>query len=160
MKQERWRTCISHVDAGLGWIASRFFIEAAFSQRARDIGDHIVSHIKEAIVEKLKAAESMDKEVIDLAVEKVRHISHQIGYPTANVRPFPPAEPNTVLTILDPGDHQSRVTCELLQECRCRGLQPLRKRCGDAPEQVPQDMGCSKQASRPKSVASDHTALL
>ena len=45
-KPERWRTCAGHIDEGLGWILSRFFIERAFSKESKDFGDQIVSDIK------------------------------------------------------------------------------------------------------------------
>lgn len=51
---ERWRKCVSHVDSGLGWILSRFFVEKAFSAKAKEFGDQIVSDIKEMFIEKLK----------------------------------------------------------------------------------------------------------
>lgn len=80
--QERWRTCVEHVDDGLGWILSRFFVEKAFSEKAKKLGDQIVSDIKETFIEKLKKTEWMDKSVIELAIEKVHKIVQKIGYPT------------------------------------------------------------------------------
>lgn len=79
---ERWRTCVGHVDDGLGWILSRFFVEKAFSAKAKDFGDQIVSDIKEMFIQKLKVSSWMDKSVIDLAIEKVHKIVQKIGYPT------------------------------------------------------------------------------
>ena len=79
---ERWRTCVGHVDNGLGWILSRFFVEKAFSEKAKELGDQIVSDIKEMFIEKLKITTWMDKNVIELAIEKVHKIVQKIGYPT------------------------------------------------------------------------------
>jgi endothelin-converting enzyme len=79
---ERWRTCVKYVDGGLGWILSRFFVEKAFSEKAKEFGDQIVSDIKDTFIEKLKVTEWMDKKVIDLAIEKVHKIVQKIGYPT------------------------------------------------------------------------------
>jgi endothelin-converting enzyme len=79
---ERWRTCVNYVDDGLGWILSRFFVEKAFSAKAKDFGDQIVSDIKDKFVEKLQVTEWMDKSVIKLAIEKVHKIVQKIGYPT------------------------------------------------------------------------------
>ncbi|TVY92492.1 Endothelin-converting enzyme, partial [Lachnellula willkommii] len=79
---ERWRTCVNHVDGGLGWILSRFFVEKAFSEKAKIFGDQIVSDIKEMFIEKLKATKWMDESVIELAIEKVHKIVQKIGYPT------------------------------------------------------------------------------
>jgi hypothetical protein len=40
--------------SGLGWILSRFFVEKAFSAKAKGLGDQIVSDIKGTFIEKLK----------------------------------------------------------------------------------------------------------
>ena len=80
--EERWRTCVKVADNSLGWILSKFFIEKAFSEEAKDFGDHIVSDIKEQFIKKLNAAEWMTKDVRKLGVEKVHNIVQKIGYPT------------------------------------------------------------------------------
>jgi endothelin-converting enzyme len=79
---ERWRTCVSHVDDGIGWILSRFFVEKAFSAKAKEFGDRIVSDIKALFVEKLKKTEWMEPSVVELAINKVHNIIQKIGYPT------------------------------------------------------------------------------
>ena len=73
---------MNHVDDGLGWILSRFFVEKAFSEKAKSFGDQIVSDIKEMFIEKLKITTWMDKSVIQLAIDKVHKIVQKIGYPT------------------------------------------------------------------------------
>ncbi|EXJ93893.1 hypothetical protein A1O1_02286 [Capronia coronata CBS 617.96] len=80
-KPERWRTCVGHVDDGLGWLLSRFFVEKAFSAKAKDFGDQIVSDIKDQFIKKLKSTEWMEPEVVDLAIRKVHNIVQKIGYP-------------------------------------------------------------------------------
>lgn len=79
---ERWRTCVNHVDDGLGWILSRFFVEKAFSAKAKKFGDTIVSDIKDQFATTLKKTPWMDKHVIELAINKVHNIVQKIGYPT------------------------------------------------------------------------------
>lgn len=79
---ERWRTCVEHVDDGLGWILSRFFVEKAFSAKAKEFGDQIVSEIKYQFIEKLKVTEWMEDEVVKLAIDKVHNIIQKIGFPT------------------------------------------------------------------------------
>ncbi|GJC90744.1 endothelin-converting enzyme [Colletotrichum liriopes] len=79
---ERWRTCVGHVDDGLGWILSRFFVEKAFSAEAKKFGDTIITDIKTEFTKKLKAAKWMDKETTAKAVDKVHNIIQKIGYPT------------------------------------------------------------------------------
>ena len=54
----------------LGWILSRFFVEKAFSENAKDFGDQIVSGIKEQFIKKLNAAAWMSKDVRKLGIEK------------------------------------------------------------------------------------------
>lgn len=81
-RPERWRTCVNHVDGGVGFILSRFFVEKAFSEKAKNLGDQIVSDIKEMFIEKLKITSWMDENVVDLAIEKVHKIVQKIGYPT------------------------------------------------------------------------------
>lgn len=73
--EERWRTCIKSVDGGLGWILSKFFVEKAFSQDAKEFGDRIVSDIKAQFIKKLKDAQWMSKDVRELGIEKVHNVS-------------------------------------------------------------------------------------
>lgn len=79
---ERWRTCVNHVDSGLPWILSRFFVEKAFSEEAKRFGDEIVSDIKEQFIGKIGRTEWMEDGVKEKAIEKVRRIVQKIGYPT------------------------------------------------------------------------------
>ncbi|KAH7087462.1 hypothetical protein FB567DRAFT_442117 [Paraphoma chrysanthemicola] len=81
---ERWRTCVGHVDDGLGWILSRFFVEKAFSAEAKQFGDTIIKDIKTEFAKKLKAADWMDDDTTAKAVEKVHNIVQKIGYPTTS----------------------------------------------------------------------------
>jgi endothelin-converting enzyme len=73
---------VGHVDFGVGWILSRFFVEKAFSAKAKEFGDRIVLDIKDEFVKKLKAAEWMEESSTKLAIEKVHNIVQKIGYPT------------------------------------------------------------------------------
>jgi endothelin-converting enzyme len=81
---ERWRRCVAHVDGGLGWLLSRFFVEKAFSSEAKEFGDTIIKDIKSEFVRKLKATEWMDDETTGRAVNKVHNIIQKIGYPTSS----------------------------------------------------------------------------
>jgi endothelin-converting enzyme len=69
---------------------SRFFVEKAFSEKAKIFGDQIVSDIKEMFIEKLKKTTWMDREVTELAIEKVHKIVQKIGYPTKVSELHPP----------------------------------------------------------------------
>ena len=68
--EERWRTCVKASDWSLGWILSKFFVDKAFSQDAKEFGDKIVSDIKNQFVEKLKVAKWMSKDVRNLGIQK------------------------------------------------------------------------------------------
>lgn len=72
--EERWRTCIKFTDGGLGWILSKFFVEKAFSQEAKEFGDRIVSDIKVQFIKKLSHVDWMTKDVKDLGIEKVHNV--------------------------------------------------------------------------------------
>lgn len=56
-------------------------MEAAFSAAAKDLGNQIVSDIKEQFAARIKALDWMDDEVKSLAIDKVNAIVQKIGYP-------------------------------------------------------------------------------
>ncbi|KAI1328615.1 peptidase family M13 [Xylariaceae sp. FL0255] len=81
-KTERWKTCLSYIDNTVPWILSRFFIEAAFSEDAKNFGDDIIMDIKKQFISTLGDLPWMDDSVKDLATNKVNNIDQKIGYPT------------------------------------------------------------------------------
>ncbi|KAK5631306.1 hypothetical protein RRF57_007020 [Xylaria bambusicola] len=81
-KSERWKTCLSYVDGTLGWILSRFYIEATFSEAAKKYGDQIILDIKQQFTTRLGELDWMDDSVKKLATNKVHNIDQKIGYPT------------------------------------------------------------------------------
>ncbi|KAI2631671.1 peptidase family M13 [Xylaria nigripes] len=81
-KAERWKTCLSYIDGTLGWILSRFYIEAAFSEAAKNYGDQIILDIKEQFITQFSDLDWMDDSVKILATNKVHNIDQKIGYPT------------------------------------------------------------------------------
>ncbi|KAI1376163.1 endothelin-converting enzyme 1 [Hypoxylon crocopeplum] len=83
-KTERWKTCVSYIDSTLGWILSRFYIEAAFSDDAKKYGDQIIMDIKQQFITKLNGLSWMDDSVKMLAVNKVNNIDQKIGFPTTS----------------------------------------------------------------------------
>ncbi|KAI0096493.1 endothelin-converting enzyme 1 [Daldinia grandis] len=83
-KTERWKTCVSYVDSTLGWILSRFYIEATFSDEAKEFGDQIILDIKKQFISKLNDLSWMDDSVKKLAVNKVNNIDQKIGFPTTS----------------------------------------------------------------------------
>lgn len=81
---ERYKICISHVDNGLGWILSRFYVEAAFSAQAKTLGDQIISDIREQFIARIKTLAWMDDQTKKVAIDKATNIIQKIGYPTAS----------------------------------------------------------------------------
>ncbi|KAF9893058.1 hypothetical protein FE257_012469 [Aspergillus nanangensis] len=90
--RERWRKCISSLDEDLGWILSRFYVLDAFSEESKNLGDKIVSDIKERFVYTLHQTNWMSSEVRDLGVKKVGNIVQKIGYPTKSPNVMDPAD--------------------------------------------------------------------
>jgi endothelin-converting enzyme len=90
-ESERWRTCLSEIDSGLGWILSAAFVERAFSPDAKALGDRIISDIKTEFTQRLKGLEWMSPATQALAAKKVVNIIQKIGYPTASPNIVDPA---------------------------------------------------------------------
>ncbi|KAI0485484.1 peptidase family M13 [Xylaria cf. heliscus] len=83
-KSERWKTCLSYVDGTIGWVLSRFYIEATFSEEAKKYGDQIILDIKQQFTTRLGDLDWMDESVKKLAANKVHNIDQKIGYPTTS----------------------------------------------------------------------------
>ncbi len=67
----------------LPWMLSRFYAEAAFSPRGRDLGNQIITDIRQVYLEKLKSAQWMNDSVKSAAMDKVNKMVQKIGYPVA-----------------------------------------------------------------------------
>ncbi|KAH8424057.1 M13 family metallopeptidase [Aspergillus melleus] len=90
--QDRWRKCIEVLDEDLGWILSRFYVLSAFSEESKNLGDQIVSDIKERFTFTLHQTEWMSPEVRKLGIQKVGNIVQKIGYPTKSPNVMDPAD--------------------------------------------------------------------
>ncbi len=75
-------------------------MEKAFSAKAKEFGDQIVSDIKDQFIEKLKVTTWMEKEVVELAIQKVHNIVQKIGYPDKVCSHMPHDKSDTKLTCL------------------------------------------------------------
>ncbi|KAL4810053.1 hypothetical protein BDV18DRAFT_130194 [Aspergillus unguis] len=91
-KKDRWRQCITTMDKSLGWILSRFYVLDAFSEESKQLGDQIVSDIKERFVFTLDGTSWMSPEVRKLGIQKVGNIVQKIGYPTKSPNVMDPAD--------------------------------------------------------------------
>ncbi|KAK1623595.1 peptidase family M13 [Colletotrichum phormii] len=93
-KPPRWQQCVGHVDegipwsalpTGLGWILSRFYLDKAYSNEARDLAVNMMGMIQQAFISRLGEKDWLTSEVKKEAEVKVNAISKKIGYP--NVSP-------------------------------------------------------------------------
>jgi endothelin-converting enzyme len=57
-------------------------VEKAFSADAKVFGDTIITDIKTEFAKKLEAADWMDDDTTEKAIEKVHNIVQKVGYPT------------------------------------------------------------------------------
>ncbi|KAK1450201.1 peptidase family M13 [Colletotrichum melonis] len=89
-KPPRWQQCVGHVDegvpwsglpAGLGWILSRFYLDKAYSNEARDLAINMMGTIQQAFISRLGEKDWLTSEVKKEAEVKVNAISKKIGYP-------------------------------------------------------------------------------
>ncbi|KAJ5594766.1 uncharacterized protein N7459_000974 [Penicillium hispanicum] len=80
--EERWRKCIHYLDEDLGWSLSRFYVLDAFSEESKQLGDQIVSDIKERFIFTLDQTHWMSPDVRKLGIQKVENIVQKIGFPT------------------------------------------------------------------------------
>jgi endothelin-converting enzyme len=67
---ERWRTCLSEVDSGLSNLYSAAFIERAFTQKDKTLGDRVIMDIKAVFSERLRGFDWMSDKVKDTAARK------------------------------------------------------------------------------------------
>lgn len=109
--RDRWRTCLSHTQVGVGWILSRFFIEGAFSARDRELGIEIIENIMNVYSETFDSLDWMTDEVKEEAKKKVASMVIKIGYPTEVCSSLcPPPSPPDVIpqTVEKNTDHQKQ----------------------------------------------------
>ncbi|KAJ5878839.1 hypothetical protein N7455_002304 [Penicillium solitum] len=93
-KEERWRKCLGHLDEGLEWSLSRFYVLDAFSEDSKKLGDQIVSDIKERFIFTLDQTNWMSPDVRKLGIEKVGNIIQKIGFPTKSPNVLDPEDVN------------------------------------------------------------------
>ncbi len=103
-KPERWRYCQAAVDDSLAWILSRFFVEVAFSEEAKNLGDKIIYNIKQQFIIRIKNLDWVDDSVKKLAIEKVNAIDQKIGYPTKSPNIMDPEALKTYYSALSVTD--------------------------------------------------------
>ncbi|KAK9477953.1 hypothetical protein V1514DRAFT_295011 [Lipomyces japonicus] len=84
VKTERWQTCVREVDSLTGWILGKYYVDAAFSPTAKQLGEEIIIGIKESFIQKLNLLPWMDSKTKNVAILKVNNLIQKIGYPDAS----------------------------------------------------------------------------
>jgi endothelin-converting enzyme len=76
---DRWRTCVSEVDGALGHLLSGAFIERAFTKKDKQLGDQIISDIKNVFGESLKKLDWMTESSKQVATKKGKQLDCPIS---------------------------------------------------------------------------------
>jgi endothelin-converting enzyme len=82
--EESSMRCAEHVgerDSGLGWLASRFFVDRALTPKGKELGTRIADSVKQQLVARTKEFDWMDDETKNQVIQKIENMEHQVGYP-------------------------------------------------------------------------------
>ncbi|KAL1411044.1 hypothetical protein Q8F55_001991 [Vanrija albida] len=80
-EENRQDVCLGWVDALVGFIAGREYVNVAFSPEAKKDGEDIINSIVTAFHDKLPHIDWMDKESATAAQKKAKAIIPKVGYP-------------------------------------------------------------------------------
>ena len=74
---------MNHVSniSNLGWIISRFYAEEHFSDKAKEVGETIVTYVRQQYAKTIKSLDWIDDSVKAVALEKLDKLIPQIGFP-------------------------------------------------------------------------------
>ncbi|CAJ2510221.1 Uu.00g061210.m01.CDS01 [Anthostomella pinea] len=79
--EDRFDTCFNVLDLeGLAWTLSKFFVDVAYDNEAREFSSALVTRIRETFTERLDQLDWMDDATRALAKQKVANIDQKIGY--------------------------------------------------------------------------------
>jgi endothelin-converting enzyme len=78
---DRWDTCFDYLDQGLPWIASKFFVDVAYSDEVKKFLATIADDLKEAFSERAKSHDWIAAETKKKIQEKIKEITPRTGYP-------------------------------------------------------------------------------
>jgi endothelin-converting enzyme len=70
------------VSNNLQWIVGHFYVEKAFSQQAKQLGDQIIRDLKAEFVRRFTNSAWMDEQTRQRAIQKIGLLNPKIGYPT------------------------------------------------------------------------------
>jgi endothelin-converting enzyme len=80
-ESDRWTTCVSRADAGVGFILGKMFVDARFPGDSRSIASAMIDSIKQAFADNLPNLAWMDDATRVAALEKAAAVVQKIGYP-------------------------------------------------------------------------------
>ncbi len=81
--EPRWKRCLNLVNAHVGEIAGRFYVEKAFAGESKAVASAMLDDIQRAFVAGLPQLSWMDDATRKAAEEKAAKIAKKIGYPDA-----------------------------------------------------------------------------
>ncbi|KAI4229897.1 MAG: hypothetical protein L6R36_000543 [Xanthoria steineri] len=82
--EERWRLCVQHVNAGLGWILGYFWAKWHLPSDIQSFGSSVIHTILDGYLEQQQSLEWLSQHAKDIASEKLRNVAREIAYPTKN----------------------------------------------------------------------------
>jgi predicted metalloendopeptidase len=78
---DRWDACFDYLDQSLPWIASKFFVDVAYSDEVKNSFATIADELKEAFSERAKSHDWIAAETKKKTQEKIKEIMPKIGCP-------------------------------------------------------------------------------
>jgi putative endopeptidase len=77
----RWKRVLDATTADIGEQVAQLYVEAAFSERAKERCERMVDHLLSAMGEAIRNAEWMTEKTKEQALEKLAGFSYKIGFP-------------------------------------------------------------------------------
>lgn len=80
---ERWRTCVRQVSDinNLGWILSRFYASGYFSDKGKQLGESLVTYVKQQYSKTISSLSWLDDSVKTMALQKLQKLEALMGFP-------------------------------------------------------------------------------
>ncbi|KAI1470124.1 Metalloprotease [Daldinia caldariorum] len=79
---ERWRTCITQTESKMGWLLSKTYVEAKYTDAVKKTLEEMTTRIQNRLASNIDHIEWMTDEVKAIAKHKVQAITPKLSYPT------------------------------------------------------------------------------
>ncbi|KAI1806704.1 Metalloprotease [Daldinia bambusicola] len=79
---ERWRTCIAEAESKMGWLISKPYVEAKYTDAIKKTLEEMTTRIQNRLASNIDHIEWMTDEVKAIAKHKVQVITPKLSYPT------------------------------------------------------------------------------